>query len=264
MSKESGLKTLLGESDDEPKSTRSAALAQIAFERIGLFAAVFGFALLLVKVMRVSHLNSRTSQALLSTVGPIEIVLGTFVSHFPTILFVIALLVTWWGAGSFAVLRKVTPAHMAAMATVLFAVMLLPWPFVLVLVAVGVVRYAHRSSRRETQSRRAGYYMIIGAVAVLLVADAEPWLAPEVFEMSDGSEMLGYALAEPETSTGWIVILEEQDRSVVRVPEEEVAARKPCHVETADLELEHFSSLLQVIIREASDLPEPECPTRDA
>jgi hypothetical protein len=261
MSKEeSGFRTLLGSSEEEPKSTTSAAFAQIAFERIGLFAAVFGFALLLVKVSRVSHLNSRTSHALLSTVGPIEIVLGTLVTHFPSILFVIALLVTWWAMGSFAAAHTVTPGHAAAAATVLFAMLLLPWPFAVVLVVIGAVRFVHRSSRPAEKRGRAGYYLIVGAVAVLLVTDAEPWLPPEVFSLKDGSEILGYALAEAETNTGWTVVLEEGNRSVIRLPEESIASRNPCHLEDVHLELEQFASPLQLAIRESTDLPEPECP----
>jgi hypothetical protein len=257
---ESGLRTLLGATDEEPRTTKSAALAQIAFERIGLFAAVFGFALLLVKITRVSHLNSRTSHALLSTVGPVEIVLGTLVTHFPSIMFVIALLVTWWAMGSFAEVRSVTTGHATAAATVLFAMLLLPWPFVAALVLVGAVRFLHRSARPSDKRGRAGYYLIVGAVAVLLVTDAEPWLPPEVFEMEDGSEMLGFALAEAETTTGWVVVLEDETRSVVRLRESAIAAREPCHLEGEHLELQQFPSLLQVATGESTDLPEPDCP----
>jgi hypothetical protein len=257
--KESGFRTLLGASGEELKTTRSAAIAQIAFERMSLFAAVFGFALLLVKIMRVSHLNSRSSLGLLSTVGPVEIILGAMVTHFPAILFVIALLVTWWGAGSFAVLRTVTTGHMAAAATVLFAVMLLPWPFVAALFVVGGARFLHRRFRPEGVQRAGRYYILVGAAAVLLITDADPWLPPETFALKDGTELLGYALAEPETSTGWVVLLHHGNRSVLRIREESIAERKPCHLTEADFELEHFPSLLQVAIGESSDLPEPEC-----
>jgi hypothetical protein len=258
---ESGFRTLLGASQEEPKSTKSAALAQIALERIGLFAAVFGFALLLIKIARVSHLNSRTSHALISTVGPIEIVLGTLVAHFPSILFVIALLVTWWAMGSFAVVRTVTPGHAAAAATVLFAMLLLPWPFAVALVVVGAVRFVHKSSRPTKGRGHAGYYLVVGAVAVLLVTDAQPWLPPEVFSLKDGSEILGFALAEAETSTGWVVVLEQEERIVVRLREDSIKSREPCHLEEEHAELEQFPSLLQTVLGESTDLPEPACPT---
>jgi hypothetical protein len=258
--KESGIRTLLGDSEEEPKTTRSAALAQLAFERIGIFAAVFGFTLMLVKIMRVSHLNSRTAHALLSAVGPIEIVLGTLVTHFPTILFVISLLVTWWAMGSYAALRTLTPGHAAAAATLLFAVMLLPWPFVLLVVIVGAVRFTHRSSRPNAPRGRSGYYLLTGAAAVLLIVDAEPWLPPEVITMSDGTEVHGYAITEAQHSTGWLVALEENSRSVVHLQEADIAGREPCHIRDADLELEQFPSLLQITVRESTQLPEPECP----
>jgi len=257
---ESGFRTLLGGSDEGSETTRSAAFAQIALERIGLFAAVFGFALLLVKIMRVSHLNSRTGHALLTTVGPVEVVLGAFVTHFPSILFVVSVLVIWWASGSFATVRTITPAHIAAGALVLFAVVLLPWPFVVIMFGVGGLRFIYRRSRGPSARPRVGYYLVIGAVAVLMITDSEPWLPPEVIDLEDGSEVLGYSLAEAETSTGWVVVLLDEDRSVIRIREDSIAGRKPCHVAESDRELEHYPSLYQVAIGESADLPEPECP----
>ncbi|MDQ4144633.1 MAG: hypothetical protein M3198_12995 [Actinomycetota bacterium] len=259
-----GVRAFLGASDEQPKTTTGAALAQLAFERLSLFTAIFGFALLLVKIMRVSHLNSRSAHALVATVGPMEIILGTFVTHFPTILFVIALLLTWWAIGSFAAARTFSTAHVAAAATVLFALLLLPWPFVVALLAIGVFRWFHRRSHADAPARRTGYYLVVGAVAVLLIADAEPWLPPERFAMKDGTEVLGYALAEAETSTGWMIILKDGDRSVVHVPEEEIAQRHPCHHESEHQELEDYGSLLQLVIGEETDLPEPPCSAEGA
>lgn len=261
MSEEgSGLRSLLGGADDESKSSRSAAWAQIAFERMSLFTAIFGFALLLIKMIRVSHLNSRTAHALVASVGPMEVILGTFVAHFPSILFVISLLVTWWAVGSYASLRSITTGHVAAMVTIMFALLLLPWPFVVVLTIVGLVRYLHRSGRPEQKGRRTGYYLLVAAAAILLIADAEPWLPPETFSLSQGEDVLGYVLEEAETSTGWAVILVHDDRSVVNIPEESIDSREPCHFPSEHNEFEDFPSLLQVVISESTDLPEPECP----
>ena len=257
---DSGLRTLLGGGGEGSETTGRAALAQVAFERIGIFSAVFGFALLLIKIMRVSHLNSRTGHALLSKAGPVEIVRGALVTHFPTILFVVALLLTWWATGSFAVVRSLTPAHLAVGAVILFAIILLPWPFTGVLFAVGSLHFPYRISRPAGR-RHTGYYLIIGAAAILLISDSEPWLPPEVFVLEDGSEVLGFALAEAETSTGWVVVLTQADRSVVHLRESAIEQREPCHLPDADRELEKYPSLFQVVIRESSDLPEPDCPT---
>jgi len=258
--KESGFRTLLGGSEETTETTKSAAFAQIAFERISLFAAVFGFALLLIKIMRVSHLNSRTGHSLLSTVGPIEIILGSLVTHFPLILFVVAVLVTWWIAGSFAALRTITPAHMGAAGVLLFAIILLPWPFVVAIFAVGALRFLYRRSRETAERPRVGYYLVVGAIAVLLITDSEPWLSSEVIETSDDSEMVAYSLVEAENSTGWVVFLVDDDRSVIHVRQDTITRRTPCHLAEADRELEHFPSLYQLVIRESADLPEPECP----
>ena len=257
---ESGFRTLIGESQEGSQTTRSAALAQIAFERVGLFAAVFGFALLLIKIMRVSHLNSRTGHALISTVGPIEIILGALVTHFPTVLFIVAALVTWWATGSFASARKFTPGHVAAAGVVLFALILLPWPFVVALLVIGVVRFVMARSRPPTTRRYSPYYVLIGAIAILLITDAQPWLAPERFQLKGEPEVLGYALEEAQNSIGWVVVLVEEDRSVIRLRQDSIAARHPCHEPGADVQLEHYASLFQVAIGESSELPEPECP----
>jgi hypothetical protein len=257
---ESGFRTLIGGGDEKTETTRSAAFAQLAFERISLFAAVFGFALLLIKIMRVSHLNSRTGHALISTVGPVEIILGSVVTHFPTILFVIATLVIWWAAGFFASVRTVTPGHIAAGAVVVFALVLLPWPFLVIMVSVGGLRFIYQRGRGPARRPRIGYYLVIGAAAILFVTDSEPWLAPEVIDTKDGDEFLAYSLEEAENSTGWVVVLLEDDRSVIRLRQDTIAARSPCHSAESDRELEQFPSLYQAIIGEEGGLPEPECP----
>lgn len=257
--KESGIRTLLGGSDEGAETTKSAAFAQIALERIGLFAAVFGFALLVVKITRVSHLNGRTSQALLSGVGPIEIVMGSLVAHFPLVLFTICLLLVWRTAGSLAIVRSVTPAHMAAASVLLFGVLLLPWPFLVVLVLAGIVRF-NRPSRRAGERRRTSYYVLLAAAATLLIVDSEVWLPPEVFTTEGQPQLVGYALQEAETSTGWVVVLTEEDRSVLRIREEDISSREPCHLGREHEELETFPSLLQILLRESSALPEPPCP----
>lgn len=257
--KESGIRTLLGASDEGTETTRSAAFAQIALERIGLFAAILGFAVLVVKITRVSHLNGRTSQALLSGVGPVEIVLGSLVAHFPLILFTICLLLVWRTAGSLAIVRSVTPAHLAAATVLVFGVLLLPWPFLVVLVLAGIVRF-NRPSRRTGERKLTSYYVLLVAAATLLIVDSEVWLPPEVFTTEGQPALVGYALQEAETSTGWMHLLTEEERSVIRIREEDISSREPCHLERERIELETFPSLLQIVLRESSDLPEPPCP----
>ncbi len=243
----------------EQPASRTAAVAQLALERMSLFLAVLGFALLLVKVMRVSHLNSRTAHALVSHVGPVEILMGTLVTHFPMILFVVSLLVTWWGTGSLAVLRSPSAGHAAAAALVVLALLLLPWPFVVVLLAAGFLRFFHQRSRAEPDQRRLAYYLLLGGVAVLLLADAEPWLPSERFVLQDGTEFVGYSIAEATHSGGWTVVLIDEDRRVDHVLVDTIAEREPCHPPGEDNELEDLPSLLQVVIGESADLPEPEC-----
>lgn len=221
--------------------------------------AALGFALLVVKVMRVSHLNSRSGHALISNVGPIEILLGTFVTHFPMILFVIALLVTWWGVGSFAVLKTPSVGHAAAATVVVLALLLLPWPFVVILAGAAAFRFFHQRSRTAPRTSQRPYYVAAAALALLLIADAEPWMPAETFSLRDGSEFVGFAMAEAETSSGWTVILREEDRLVTHVREEEIAGRAPCHLAGQESELENFPSLLQITVDEATELPEPQC-----
>ena len=257
--KESGFRTLLGAADEGAETTRSAAIAQIAFERIGLFTAIFGFGLLVVKVARVSHLNGRTSQALITGVGPVEIILGSLVAHFPLILFTICLLLVWWATGSLATVRSVTPAHLAAAAVLMFGILLLPWPFLVVLVLAGVLRF-YRPAKQTGNRKRRGYYVFAAAAAMVLIVDSQVWLPPELFTIEGRPQLVGYALQEAETSTGWVELLTEEERSVIRIREEAISAREACHLEREHAELETFPSLLQIIIRESYALPEQPCP----
>ena len=235
---------------------RGGALAQAALEPTFVIAA-FGFALLIVKVTRVSHLNVRTSHGLVEGVGPLSIVLGTVVGHLPAILFIVTLLAVWWGVGSFRAKGAFTSGHAIAAGAVFLGVLLLPWPYLVALSVVGGARWLRsRNAPHLIGTRTRHYYVLVGAVAVLLVVDAEVWLPSETFILQDGTQFVGYELAD---SAGWVAILTEAERMIVRVPEDDITGREPCRFHEADLELTNFPSVLQVAIGESVALPEPHC-----
>jgi len=237
----------------------------VVLERTGLLLAGLGFALLAVKVTRVSHLNSATSLALLENAGPLDVVIGSFVAHLPLVIFVISAIVMWWVAGSFVSLRAASPGHLGAAGVLLFALLLLPWPFLLVLLVVGTFRFQRSRSidavvdTAAARRKRRGYIVLASAAAIVLIADSSMWLPPEILETSEGS-VVGYALSEPSNSGAWIVVLTDDTREIVHLRQNEVSERHACRLAgESRLELEGFPSLLQLALREGSDLPEPFC-----
>lgn len=247
--------------EERPESTnRAEKVKELALERTGLFLAVFGFALLIVKVVRVSHLNPRTAHGLVEDVGPVSVVLGTLVGHFPVILFIISVLSLWWGLGSFALLRTFTATHASVGTILLFALLLLPWPYLVGLAVAGAIRWLRaKTAPHKIGQRSRHYYLLAGAFAILLLADSDVWFPPETFEMVDGTSFVGYALSEPPNSAGWMVILTDEERMIVRHRQNEVDARLPCRHIEEDREFDNFPSLFQLAIREDAQLPEPLC-----
>lgn len=244
----------------EESAQKNAALKKIALERTGLLLAVLGFALVVVKVARASHLNSRTALTLVQLGGPLEVFLGALVAHLPLFLFVVSALCIWWGVGSFAQSRTVSSPHLGVAGILLFALILIPWPLAAVLVVVGVARWfiaAKRtvSSHEEASSSRSrGVYFLVGVVTVFLVADSQMWLPSERFTVRDET-FAGYALEEG----AWTALLVDDTREVLHIRSEELQDRTPCRSQEETFELEGFPSLLQLAIGEDSELPEPVC-----
>ena len=245
----------------EEHPTPAFDVRSLAAERTLILAAC-GFALLIVKVIRVSHLNPRTAHGLIEDVGPVSVILGSVVGDFPGIMFIISALALWWVLGSFAILRKFTPGHVGAASVLLFALLLLPWPYLLALGIVGAVRWIRSNKApHKIGQRPRHYYVLIGVAALLIIADSDVWFPPETFELEDGDSFVGYALQEPPNSAGWIIILTDEERMIIRHRQNEVTERLPCRHKQEDEELANFPSLLQIAIREDADLPEPLCET---
>jgi hypothetical protein len=241
---------------EQETTTKAKAFAQAALEPTVVIAAV-GFALLIVKVTRVSHLNARTSHGLVEGVGPLSVILGTLVGHLPAILFISCVLAIWWAVGTYVRLGDFTSGHALVAAVCTMAVLLLPWPYLIVLVVVGALRWVRsRGALHDVDPRGRHYYWLVGVVAVLLVIDAEVWLPSETFTLQDGNAFVGYELTD---SAGWVVLLTEADRMIIRVHEDDVVGRDPCRLREADYELANFPSLLQVVTGEGAQLPEPVC-----
>ena len=254
---------------DESPKTQSAAVA-FALERSGVVLAALGFAMLVVKVSRVSHLNSRTSLGLLETAGPVEVVLGALLSQFTEILFTVCLLVTWWVAGAFGGPRKLHEGHLAAVAVLVVALLVMPWPLLAGVVVAGAIRYV-TSSRRDSLSgedlpapRRKirGYYILATFIGVVLLADADVWLPPEAFEMDSGSVIVGYVLDEPSNAGAWVKVLTEEEREIVDLRQNEILERRSCRYHLR-WDPEEYASVFQLVVREGYDIPEPECPPSD-
>lgn len=243
---------------EEPRGS-AFDVKSLAAER-GLIIAAFGFALLIVKVSRVSHLNLRTSHGLIEGVGPMSVALGILVGHFPLIMFTISALVLWWAVGSFAVLRTFTTGHAVVATLLLLALLLLPWPYLIVLAMVAGIRWIRsRNTPHRVGRRSRHYYFLVAAVAILLIADSDLWFPAEVFQLENGDSFVGYAIQEPPNSAGWVVILTDDTRVIVRHRQDEIVDRLPCRHIEEDVELTGFPSLLQLAIREDASLPEPLC-----
>jgi hypothetical protein len=234
------------------------SLVQEALDHVAIVAAVTGFAVLLVKVTRVSHLNIRTSHALVATAGPLEIVLGELVNHFPRLLFVAGSLGLWWAIGSLKAGAGFTPTHAAVFVAAFFAILLMPWPLVVALALVASARLLRRAPPHPPKNLRR-YYVLVAVTAVLIVVDADVWLPAETFVTTDGASFVGYALREAESDEGWLVVLDHDDRIVLHLRLETVAEREPCRLPEEAAELETFPSLLQIAIGESSTLPEAVC-----
>jgi hypothetical protein len=237
----------------------------LVLERTGFLLAGLGFALLAVKVTRVSHLNAATSLALLENAGPLDVVIGSFVAHLPLVLFFISAIVLWWGAGSSINLRAVSPGQMGAAGVLLLALLLLPWPFLLVLLVVGIFRFQRSRSidavvdTAAAKRKRRGYILLASLAAIVLIADASMWLPPEKLETGEGP-VVGYALSEPSNAGAWIVVLKDDTREIVHLRQSDVSERHACRLAgESRFELEGFASLLQLALREDTDLPEPLC-----
>ena len=257
-----------GATDEQEQASAKALLAAFTAEREGLVVATLGFALLVVKVSRVSHLNARTSLGLLGTVGPVDVVLGSLLAELPYILLTVSALILWWAVGSFAATRTVGLGHFVAGGLVLFDLLVLPWPLLVLLGAITAVRAAisfglrrrHEIQTAAERRRQRGYYLLAGFITLLFLADTDMWLPSETIELKDGAVVVGYVLEEPSNSTAWLEVLTEHERGIVHLRQVDIDERSACRHTIAGFQPEKYGSVLQLAIHEDFHLPEPDCP----
>jgi len=123
--------------------------------------------------------------------------------------------------------------------------------------------FERRLTRTEASARRVMERSVAFILATLvlmgttLVGDAvrsRPWLPPEVLSVANGPKVLGYVLSD---SGNWVKVLNESDRSIVRIAQTEVTERRTCRIGRARRE----TTLWEIVTHKAPSPKYPECKT---
>lgn len=78
-----------------------------------------------------------------------------------------------------------------------------------------------------SRSRQAAVWLAFGVAAVLIsvLTSDRPWLPSERVKVEGTGELVGYVISE---ESGWITLLRDSDRSVLRLPADRVTHRQLC------------------------------------
>jgi hypothetical protein len=199
--------------------------------------------LFLAKAYGVAHYSLTTMGELLST-APVTALLGTVASYMYVILPVIAVGGTWW---MWETRTTAAPTRPAAIALVVVAAALSPWPYLAVLSSGGLGlfaltqfarrRLAHVPRVRVAASHASLYFSVLAAVVFFIATIDKPWVPAEVL-VTDSEVLVNARNNEREKSPAVYVLKEDGDmlvvmtarhRQVVRIPTSIIKERIICH-----------------------------------
>jgi len=192
------------------------------------------FALLITKVLLVTHGDLLTSLALINDAGLVQVTIGVIMSLLPiaAALVMAAALYGWWCCRWRWDQR---PRQLAVIAGVVFvSAWFSPWylffPAIAVSLALGVFDREQDELHPATMHGKAGQGFLILATAGIVYALGATlftmWLPHEQLKIRDQSEQrIGYVVGD---KGGYINMLTSGNRRIVRIPSSTVESRTLC------------------------------------
>lgn len=195
----------------------------------------------LVKLLSVSHGDLSTAGAILGSQGSGEIVLASLLAGIGGLVFVAVV----WSIPHFGEAVREGDDLQAPVINlvVTFAVSLVFVPyrhlyvvgFLLAFWTVTSVLWVRRKGKSKYARGRESFVLAGAMTAILawlvVAGSGRLWLPAEVFTLNGGEEVVGYALSD---SDGSVVIVQEDDRSLLRLAVDDISSRSFCRIESGD------------------------------
>ena len=228
-----------------PTVAEQDPLVPLAGRHAVILWAVIAVIVLSVKALIEVRFNVESALAIAQGTGPEKVLIGLLVAFLPYLVLAgaaVGLEVAW---------RYHWPPFTTALSIglwVVVAVLTPIWSVVVLLVGALVALIAVRRGARMPGRRRRGAdtdRTDVGlALLVLVVVPATVfsgmWLPPERLTHVDGSTTLGYVAG---TESGWLTVLSEPDRRLLRIKADTVKERSICRLRTVP-----SASLAQLLV----------------
>ncbi len=230
------------ESGDDREEVRPPTVGSgLLREHLGIAVAGVALATVLLKLVSVSHGNLSTAGAILESQGSGELVLAALLAGMGGLVFVAMV----WSIPHFGeALREGDDLQVPIANLIVTIVMLLAFvPYerlyfvglYLTFWTVSSLVWVWRKGKSE-HARGRESVILVGAMTVVITwlvvaGSGRLWLPAEVFTLAGGEEVVGYALSD---SDGSVVVVREDDRSLIRLDLDELSSRSYCRVDSED------------------------------
>ncbi len=214
-----------------PVSAETRSLTDLVLEHLALAATTAVFMFVAVRVLVVVRMNIDTALAVVSTAGAVEVALAIIISSYWAVILTLYLIADAWRRRSHRAGRSIKSPLNLQLFVGLMAIVFVPWT-VVALFGVLSVAYGYMDAWLEkVRGIEPEPWTSSGLLAGLLVFVAffvasNVWLPPEVIATDDLQDpFVGYVLA---TDDGWTSVLEDEERTIVRIKSSLVTSRVVC------------------------------------
>lgn len=236
----------------QAKKADRVSLSGVLLQHFPLLATVLAFVFVVVKIYRVSGLDTATALTLISRAGVATVILGALLGVLPQIS---ASALTWIAFAFYHSKDAETRTLLASVATIILVPgsLLLPWPsaavlWVIVLLLVVAILLRQRRGKEAGSVDLAGI-IIVGISTVLITPTM--WLPSEVVRIQNESPAIGYVIT---ADNQWTIIMREDDRKIAVVPSRDVLARTVCNLTNGP-----SRSISQMVYGESAGNRNPSC-----
>lgn len=237
-----------GNTTDESAGLVNYPAIQWVSKNLGV-VTVLVFMLGVVRLFFVSHFSTTTALALLESAGPTLVVLAALISFLPDLLamFAVAALIELVDA-SIGRRLTLTPGSLLLGIVLLVAVTLTPWPVLVIgILAAVIISFVRKRQpghpTRSSAERNRGVGLFLVVLLVVFLFRRSVWLPAEKITLANGRQLVAYVVGE---EAGWITMLTDVDRRILRLRPAEVDDRQVCSLD--EVLFSRSSSLLGSVL----------------
>ncbi len=220
-----------------------------------LAITALAFFSVIIKVSRVTLLDSNTALALLQAAGPANVIIGAIAVDITILVLTAALLAA---AIIIRGRRPGMPVSAGATSVLIGAAFasafLLPWLSAVVIVVVTGLLLLSRGPQKTRSLATTAALSVAPVLLLTWVASSRPWFPAERLTIESRGDITAYVISEHATD---LVVLTDRPRAVIRVESGKVLARSLCRVRDTK---GYYPSVWSLIFERKKVPDMPRCP----